>query len=75
MNNKPAIIRRILNKRGDQLEIFSIIFLRLIDETDQASNLIPGTEAINIQDGNEIKPLAVSKFNPNLESAIELRRY
>jgi hypothetical protein len=36
---------------------------------------MPGTEAINIQDGIEIKALAVSKFNPNLESAIEFRRY
>jgi hypothetical protein len=37
--------------------------------------LIPGTDAINIQDGSEIKALAVSYFNPNLESAIEFRRY
>lgn len=37
--------------------------------------LIPRTDAINIQYRSEIKALAVSKFNPNLESAIELRRY
>jgi CBS domain-containing protein len=29
--------------------------------------LIPGTDAINIQDQTEIKALAVLKFNPNLE--------
>jgi hypothetical protein len=34
--------------------------------------LIPGTEAINIQDQTEIKALAVLKFNHNLESATEL---
>jgi hypothetical protein len=34
--------------------------------------LIPGTEAINIQDQTEIKPLAVLKFNPNLEVTAKL---
>jgi hypothetical protein len=37
--------------------------------------LIPGTEAINIQDPTENQALAVSISNPNLEGAIEFWRY